>query len=123
MQAGSILLSVTRPAFAKNCTGANRSWANSGPDGEQFMKKSVLLSILFTCLLTGAANAADADGNTLSRLNSLAHSDWQYLACVADHDACHHLAGHNGYHHALAQGDHHCLDHDHHTPYACYGKN
>lgn len=87
------------------------------------MKKILFLSLLCIWPLIGVASAADNNEILLSQLNSLAHSNWQYLGCVADHDACHHLASHNGYHHAMVRGDHHCFDHGHHTPYACYGKN
>jgi hypothetical protein len=87
------------------------------------MNKLALITLILGSAFSGLAMATDGSGEEQLNLNAFAHNEWQYLGCTADHNACHHLAGHNGYHHAMVQGTQQCLAFNHHAPYACYGRN
>lgn len=50
---------------------------------------------------------------------SYGHMHWQLLACIPDHDACHHEVMHHGLHHAQTQYDPHSCPYEPHI--ACLG--
>lgn len=49
-------------------------------------------------------------------------SRWVFLGCLESSHDCDHTAHAYGYHHHFVRADHYVC-HDHHHPYACYGRN
>lgn len=102
------------------------------------MFKNVLLSVLLLVCVASVASANETtaaqdqesaqefvteEAGSAAQLDDLNADDaWVFLGCASSRRSCRHEAQHHGYHHYRAVRDHHTC-HDHHHPYACYGRD